>query len=38
MAEALLRSSTKAVPKLLENTGYEFTAPTLADAFRRILG
>ena len=34
MAEALLLSSTKAVPKVLEETGYRFSAPTLADAFR----
>lgn len=38
MAEALLLSSTKAVPKVLEGAGYEFKAPTLADAFRQILG
>jgi uncharacterized protein (TIGR01777 family) len=38
MADALLLSSTKAVPKVLEDTGYEFKAPTLAAAFQRILG
>ncbi len=38
MAEALLLSSTKARPKVLEDTGYEFNAPTLATAFQQILG
>jgi len=38
MAEALLLSSTKAQPKVLEDTGYEFDASTLAVAFRQILG
>jgi len=38
MAEALLLSSTKAVPKVLEETGYTFKAPTLAKAFQMILG
>ena len=38
MAEALLLSSTKAVPKVLEDTGYTFKATTLAEAFRQILG
>lgn len=38
MAEALLLSSTKAVPKVLEDTGYRFRAPTLETAFRQILG
>ena len=38
MAEALLLSSTKVRPVVLEETGYEFRAPTLAAAFRRILG
>jgi uncharacterized protein (TIGR01777 family) len=38
MAEALLLSSTKVQPVILEETGYEFRAPTLAAAFRRILG
>ncbi len=38
MAEALLLSSTKATPKVLEDTGYRFEAPTLAEAFRQILG
>ena len=38
MAEALLLSSTKATPKVLEDTGYRFNAPTLAEAFRQILG
>ncbi len=38
MAEALLLSSTKAVPKVLDDTGYTFKAPKLADAFRQILG
>jgi len=38
MAEALLLSSTRAVPKVLEDTGYEFKAPTLTAAFQRILG
>jgi uncharacterized protein (TIGR01777 family) len=37
MAEALLLASTKAVPKVLDDTGYRFTAPTLAEAFRHIL-
>lgn len=38
MAEALLLSSTKARPMVLEETGYEFKAPTLARAFQSILG
>ncbi len=38
MAEALLLSSTKATPKVLEDTGYRFEAPTLATAFQQILG
>jgi hypothetical protein len=38
MAEALLLSSTKVRPKVLEATGYEFKAPSLATAFHRILG
>jgi len=38
MAEALLLSSTKAVPKVLEKSGYTFIAPTLAEAFRVVLG
>lgn len=38
MAEALLLSSTRAVPKVLEDTGYRFKAPTLAEAFNQILG
>jgi len=38
MAEALLLSSTKATPRVLEDTGYRFNAPTLAEAFRQILG
>ena len=37
MAEALLLSSTKARPTVLEDTGYEFKAPTLAKAFEQIL-
>lgn len=38
MAEALLLSSTRAVPKVLTETGYDFKAPTLSKAFRSILG
>ena len=38
MAEALLLASTKVRPVVLEETGYEFRAPTLAAAFQRILG
>ena len=38
MAEALLLSSTKARPMVLEETGYEFKTPTLARAFQSILG
>jgi uncharacterized protein (TIGR01777 family) len=38
MAEALLLASTLAVPGVLQQTGYEFRAPTLAAAFRSILG
>jgi uncharacterized protein (TIGR01777 family) len=38
MAEALLLASTKAVPKVLEDTGYRFRAQTVAEAFRQILG
>jgi hypothetical protein len=38
MADALLLASTKATPRVLEDTGYIFKAPTLADAFRGILG
>ena len=38
MAEALLLSSTKVAPKVLEDTGYRFRAPTLAEAFRQVLG
>lgn len=38
MAEALLLSSTKVRPVVLEETGYEFRAATLAAAFRQILG
>jgi uncharacterized protein (TIGR01777 family) len=38
MADALLLSSTKAIPQKLEGAGYAFRAPTLAAAFRQILG
>ncbi len=38
MAEALLLSSTRAVPGVLQDTGYKFKAPTLAKAFQQILG
>jgi len=38
MADALLFSSTKARPMVLDDTGYRFKAPTLAKAFRIILG
>jgi len=38
MADALLLASTKAVPRVLAETGYRFKAPTLAEAFRMILG
>jgi uncharacterized protein (TIGR01777 family) len=38
MADALLLSSTRAMPKVLEDTGYRFKAPTLARTFRAILG
>jgi uncharacterized protein (TIGR01777 family) len=37
MAEALLLSSTRVKPTVLEKTGYEFKAPTLAVALRQIL-
>lgn len=38
MAEALLLASAKVHPKVLEDTDYEFKAPTLAGAFKNILG
>lgn len=38
MADALLLSSTRATPKVLEESGYRFKAPTLARAFGSILG
>lgn len=38
MAEALLLSSQRVVPAVLQETGYEFKAPSLAEAFRQILG
>lgn len=38
MADALLLSSTRATPKVLEESGYRFKEPTLAGAFRTILG
>lgn len=38
MAEALLLASTRAVPAVLERTGYAFAAPTLATALRQLLG
>ena len=38
MADALLLSSTKAIPSVLQDTGYTFSSPTLAAAFRNILG
>ncbi len=37
MAEALLLSSTRAVPRVLTETGYRFKTPTLAEAFSSIL-
>lgn len=37
MADALLLSSTKAVPSVLQITGYRFKAPALTEAFRQIL-
>jgi uncharacterized protein (TIGR01777 family) len=37
MAEALLLASTNVTPAVLEETGYRFKAPTLAEAFRLIL-
>ena len=37
MAEALLLSSTKVTPRVLQDTGYLFRAPTLAEAFQQIL-
>ncbi|MEE4271286.1 MAG: TIGR01777 family oxidoreductase [Thermoanaerobaculales bacterium] len=38
MAEELLLASAKVHPGVLSDTGYEFRAPTLAQAFRQILG
>jgi len=38
MAEALLLSSTKAIPKELQDTDFQFKAPTLVEAFQQILG
>lgn len=38
MAEALLLSSQRVKPTVLQATGYDFKAPTLAGAFRQILG
>jgi hypothetical protein len=38
MAQALLLASTKVRPKVLEKSGYVFKAPTLAEAFRVVLG
>jgi len=38
MAEALLLSSQRVKPDVLQMTGYEFKAPTLTEAFRQILG
>ncbi len=38
MAGALLLSSQRVKPTVLHATGYEFKAPTLAEAFRQILG
>lgn len=38
MAEALLLSSQRVVPAVLQETAYEFRAPTLGEAFRQILG
>lgn len=37
MAEALLLASTRIEPRVLQNTGYTFRAPTLDAAFRQIL-
>jgi hypothetical protein len=38
MAEALLLSSQRVKPGVLQTTGYEFRAPTLDVAFQQILG
>ncbi len=38
MADALLLSSTRATPKVLEETNYRFRMPTLAETFSSILG
>jgi NAD dependent epimerase/dehydratase family enzyme len=38
MAEALLLASSRVTPKVLAESGYRFKAPTLAEAFRIILG
>ena len=38
MAEALLLASTNVAPKALEESGYRFRAPTVAEAFRLELG
>lgn len=38
MADALLLSSTKVDSKVLRNTGYEFSYPTLESALRHMLG
>lgn len=38
MAEALLLSSQKVKPAVLQETGYEFRAAALAEAFRQVLG
>jgi NAD dependent epimerase/dehydratase family enzyme len=37
MADALLLSSARAVPRRLEETGYRFRFPELPDALRHLL-
>jgi uncharacterized protein (TIGR01777 family) len=38
MADALLLASTRVSPAALEATGYRFRAPSLAEAFRAVIG
>lgn len=38
MAEALLLSSTRVAPQILEDTGYEFAYPNLRQALKHMLG
>ena len=38
MADELLLSSTRVVPKRLQETGYQFRCPTLESALRHVLG